>query len=756
MLRTKNANSIRRWSLACSGALLVCAAAHGADDERRAPTVLDTVNVVGSREAAEAVPGSAHYVGEEAIRTQSYDDINRVLRQVPGVYVREEDGFGLFPNISLRGVDTSRSSKVTIMEDGVPSAPAPYAAPAAYYSPTVGRMSAVEVLKGTSQIKYGPHITGGVINYLSTPIPREQRTYLKTLTGSENELRTHAFAGNTVDTENGRFGYLVEGYFRRTDGFKHIDLAPDFRDGDDTGFHRAEPMVKLAWEPNTTMYQRFEFKIGHTDMEANETYLGLSEADFRADPYRRYSASRFDNIDTEQDRTYLRYFASPTDDVDLATTVYYNKFARAWYKLNDIRNVGGVAGTVNLSTALAAGGDALACLKGQIDCELRVRNNDRTYYARGVEQLATVRFGGAEVQHELTAGIRYHHDQEERFQQDDIYTQAANGAITNFTPGAPGSQDNRIEEVKALAAFVQDRITVGKWQFLPGIRLERLDYELLNRNSGVSGESSLSLAGGSFGVIYDWSPEWKLFGGVHRGFSPPSAGGRINNGLSEETSLGFELGARYTDRRRAFSAEVVGFYTRFDDLIVVSNIGGTGTGLDENFGEVLSYGAEVALSYDAGVANGWSVRNPYFLALTYTNAEQQNDARSTNPESIFSFGAKGNKVPYVPEWQLSAGTGIEAANWGVSAVVTYVDDTFTSASNTTEQVNGNGDPDARFGKTDSYTIVDLTGHYRLQKGARALAGVHNLFDKEYIVSRQPHGPRPGQPRFVYVGLEIDL
>src|SRR5690606_7624656 len=120
-----------------------------------------------------------------------------------------------------------------------------------------------------SQIKYGPHITGGVINYLSTPIPREQRTYLKTLTGSENELRTHAFAGNTVDTENGRFGYLVEGYFRRTDGFKHIDLAPDFRDGDDTGFHRAEPMVKLAWEPNTTMYQRFEFKIGHTDMEAN-------------------------------------------------------------------------------------------------------------------------------------------------------------------------------------------------------------------------------------------------------------------------------------------------------------------------------------------------------------------------------------------------------------------------------------------------------------------------------------------------------
>lgn len=719
-----------------------------------APLVLDRIKMVGSRDVADGLPGSAHYVSEEDIRTQSYDDVNRVLRKVPGVYIREEDGFGLFPNISLRGVDTSRSAKVTLMEDGILAAPAPYAAPSAYYSPTAGRMSGLEVLKGTSQIKYGPHTTGGAINYLSTPIPGKQRIYLKALYGEEDEMRVHAFTGDTVETAGGRFGYLVEGYVRRSDGFKTIDKTPDFRDGDDTGFTNVEPMVKLSWEPNTEIYQRLEFKYGHTDMDADETYLGLSEGDFDDDPFRRYSASRFDNIETEHDRYYLRYFLAPNDDIDLITTAYYNEFARAWYKLNDVRNVPG-AGNLSLSSALAGGGAGLACLRGEGACDLRVRNNNREYEAKGIEQLLNMRIKSDAVEHELSAGIRYHEDYEDRFQEQDIFNQAADGTITGFNPGTPGSQANRRDTVEALAVFVQDRIRTGHWEFVPGVRFETLDFERDNRAAGTKADASLDVWGGGLGVVYQVNPEWKVFGGVHRGFSPPGVGGRLS-GLDEETSVGYELGARYRAPNGALAAEVVGFRTDFDDLIVVNNIGGTGTGIDENFGEVRSQGIELSASYDAGIANGWSVSNPYFLALTYTDAEQRSDARSTDAESIFSFGEKGNDVPYIPEWQLTAGAGIEATKWGLNATVSYVDETFTSASNTSAQLDGLGNPDARFGKTDDYWVTDLAAHYRLTKESRLLAGVHNLFDEEYLVSRQPHGPRPGKPRFAYVGVEMDF
>ena len=148
------------------------------------------VQIFSNEEEVFELPGSGDYIDRDDFNVYNFNNINEILKNTPGVYTREEDGFGLFPNISLRGTDTLRSAKITVMEDGINIAPAPYSAPDAYYSPLAAKMSGIEVLKGSSQFRFGPHTTGGALNYITSPINFGQRLDGEVTYGSFNDKTT--------------------------------------------------------------------------------------------------------------------------------------------------------------------------------------------------------------------------------------------------------------------------------------------------------------------------------------------------------------------------------------------------------------------------------------------------------------------------------------------------------------------------------------------------------------------------------------
>ena len=292
----------------------------------------EQVLVTGGSEAVEVLPGSADFVDLSTLEEQAYGDVNRILRQVPGVNIQEEEGYGLRPNIGMRGTGVERSSKITLMEDGVLIAPAPYAAPAAYYFPTTARMEALEVRKGSASIGQGPYTTGGVINLVSSAIPPQLGAAAELLYGSEETVRLRAKVGGSSE----RWGWLLETFQLDTDGFKDLD------GGGRTGVRLQDYLGKLRYNTSggTTPYQLVELKLGKTDQFGEETYLGLTQEDFNRTPMRRYAGSQEDWIDTDHEQIQLRHFIQPMNTVYVTTTLYRNDFFRNWHKLQSVAGVG--------------------------------------------------------------------------------------------------------------------------------------------------------------------------------------------------------------------------------------------------------------------------------------------------------------------------------------------------------------------------------------------------------------------------------
>lgn len=705
-----------------------------------ANTVMERVMVIGNAQRAQDLTGSAQFIDKETLDKNNYTDINRVLRQVPGVNIQEEEGYGNRPNIGLRGGRSERSADITLMEDGILIAPAPYAAPSAYYFPRVSRMEAVEVRKGSSTIKFGPRTTSGAVNLISSSVPSTQEIEALTGYGTDNTQRLQGHYGDSVVFGSGNFGFVIDASHDATDGFKDIDIV-----GGDTGYSIQDIMgkIKFSTDPTADIFQSLEIKIGATEEDSDETYLGLTQADFDADPFRRYAASQVDNMDADHRQYQMRHFVD-FGDFDATTTLYHNQFSRNWYKLDDV-TVGGVRQSLGGGLSSAA---HLAAYKGETDLNgsaannLTVRANNRDYYATGVQTDLATQFGLGGTEHQLEFGARYHYDKEDRFQQEDRYA-INNGVMTLANAGAPGSQANRHGTAKATALYILDEINYTNWTFVPGVRYEYIDLKREDFNNGTIRENTVDAIMPGLGLGYALTDEYSVFGGMHKGFAPPSPSSTNDD---NEESINYEIGGRYNGN--VFSAELVGFLNDYSNLLgectLSSGCSGGATGDQFNAGEVDAYGVEFSLGFDAAPAlNISEVSLPINFNYTYTKAEFQNSFVSGFDE--WGSVSAADELPYIPKHQFYVSAGVVAPKWEMHVAGKYVDEMRTQAGSGSIPV-GQG--------TDEHFIVDVAGEYEIFDGTRFFATADNLFDIEYVAARRPAGARPGKPLTVLAGLKF--
>ena len=682
-------------------------------------SVIDELTIIGSKKDVRKVAGSGAVIGDAQIAMEVSTDINQLLKTVPGVYVREEDGYGLRPNFGIRGATSERSEKVTLMEDGVLIAPAPYSNPAAYYFPTTMRIKGVEVLKGAPLLRYGPQTVGGVINMITTAIPESNAGSLTLAAIENNGVDLLASYGG----RSGAVGWLVETAQRENEGFKNID-----RSGRDSGYDIEDYMGKLAWQGES---QSILFKAQRSQETSNETYLGLTDADFDRNEDRRYGLSSIDEMNNEHEGYNLSHKLNINDTIALTTTAYYNKFERDWFKLS-----GG--GSL---IAAANGGDEIAqgILDGNVDTDgLKYKHNNRSYLSKGLQSELALNINS----HSIHVGVRVHRDDMDRFQPQERYQQIGGSLVYTSTDSVTGS-NNRLETAEATSVWLvdswqaSDKLALNTALRYEDVETSRRQYSTQNRSDTPSLRSNNTqewLPGLS--ATYQLNGNWQVLAGVHKGFSPLGGGAKTEE--EPESSVNYEAGLRYDNDQ--WFVEAIGFWSDFENKAEnCSNGNPCSNGKTSGSyvtGDAVIAGLEFQFSNSFLIG---SMTVPVDVAYTYTQAEVSED--NTN-EGIVD----GDKLANIPEHTFSLRSGIETAmGWDNYVSIKYIDETCNAIG-----CAGN------FVDTDAFVSADLISHYALNESVTVFLKVENVLDKRAIVSRSPDGARPNKGRMASVGFSMDF
>lgn len=721
----------RGFSVADKTIVLNSAEASSIDLTLQPSSVAETVvvtssHLLGNAEIVERTPGAVDIVDNQMLESSRVLNSSEALRKVSGLNVRDEEGFGLRPNIGIRGLNPTRSTKVLLLEDGLPLTYAPYGDNASYYHPPVDRIESIEIVKGSGQILYGPTTVGGVINYITPAPPLKASGYLTLVGGNRDYFNGHINYGGTWKGTG-----LVFDYTR-----KQGELArQDQRSGlNDLNFKSVSAFG---------MKHALILKGNYYGERSNITYSGLTEAEYRANP--RQSIFRNDFFDGDRFGGSMTHAYTPNDQLTLTTNLYGSIFYRDWW-----RQSSNSAERPNRLDTLS-GGDPDCRSMADLHTTCGNQGRLRKYYVRGVESRARANFAFLGVNNEADFGGRIHFETQDRQQQNGDTPTARHGIVV----------ENNERKNSAYSVFLQNRFLFRDWTITPGVRVEHIKFQRTNRLAnggfGVTGRTDLTQVVPGIGTSYHPGSRLTLFAGVHRGFAPPRTEDVINNAtggtveLDSELSWNYEAGIRSLPVR-GLQLDATVFRMDYENQIIPASLaGGVGSAFT-NGGETLHQGLELTGRLDTGSLLN-SPHNFYLrTAFTYLPTAKFTGTRFSNVGGFSNVSVSGNRLPYAPKQLLNVMFGHSHPK-GVNTFIegVYVGRQFGDDLNTV-----NPTANGQRGAVPSYMVWNATFNYEAEAlHSTFFVTVKNLFDRIYIVDRS-RGILPSSPRLVQGGIKFSF
>ncbi|MEC3764051.1 TonB-dependent receptor family protein [Cupriavidus sp. SS-3] len=678
---------------------------------------LNTVTVVGNwlENANEAKvlehPGARTIVDRETFAEAGANNVREVLRRIPGVQVQENNGTGgsdVSLNVGVRGLASRLSPRSTILMDGVPLAVAPYGQPQLSMAPlSLGNLETIDVVRGAGSVRYGPQNVGGIINFVTRPIPATFAADASVSTdiyshGGNVKTNPTAFIGGT--NEQGLGGALLysgihgNGYRASND---HVNI-------DDL-------LLKGAYRISKTdsLSAAFHYYEGTAGMPG-----GLTAAQYAADPFQ--SMRPYDNFSGRRHDFSLKYSHNDADRKFEVLTYYTDSFRGSNIEQEDVRS--------NANPR-----------------PLRLTAAPRNYHTFAIEPRYSQLFRGDSMSHEVSVGYR--------FLREASDEQAAR---TAFYP--PGSLDPttlpspvyqwRTGGTTANAVYIDDTINVGNWTITPGLRYEFIRSYVTDNFSGVRRDVSSNEPLPSLAVMYHVSDQWKLFANAGVSFGPLQYFqiAQTTNGLTPEKAKTYEIGTHFN--ANGWGGELTLFNIDFDDELQLRGATGGSPEAWTNLGATTHRGVESSLRYDFGALDKSLMGLSAYATYTYTEA--------TYNQGNFA----GRDLPFYSRHVATVGMRYARNRWSFnvdgfaqSKQHSPGDPSTSTTYQTAESANG------ALGDIPGYALMNLRVGYDFGKAAQNLklaVGVKNVFDKRHFTRSTDNnaGKYVGMPRTFYIQASL--
>lgn len=783
---------------------------------RRSSTTLDEVIVSASPDNFKrSFKGSNFRINPVALKNINPLNTEEVLRTIPGVNIVGDMGLSNRPNISIRGSWGRRSKKVIMLEDGSPSAPAPYIAPGAYYNPVSDRITSIEVYKGADLLKYGPNNMYGAVNYITALPPQTPELRIKMIGGQRNYSTGLLSYGGTWNS----LGALVEGVYKNFDGYT---------DNSSVEVLNLNAKIYSKLSENQSLY----FKVS-AQFEDNQASLSSQTPfTFTTDPTQN-------PLDADQ-FTMRRYGMDiihkwlPSANISLTSKIYASDFERDWWRqvtakvrASEVRDYVGEQIYMDrynyLDNATFDNEDYV--IVGRILNGMESTTDSRwTFTVAGFKETVAFNWEAFGATQNFEANINLHRETfKDRFLEAPDTRWARHG--------------NTVKDLwyhlYSINGYIRQEFQFNKWGITPIARLEHVN---MYRQDLIAAASNPNINGTDEGrepniytqflpgITVDYKlPSGELYASIYEGMIAPSKvfgflverDGIITNPLdgqdiniAPELSWNKEIGWRGI----LFKDKLSGQLTYFNNHSRNFYAGGRNE-VFEKLGEINVEGVEMAIASTlfknqhqklnwhlnltwlrSKVLTGKLVDRDLFSQVIHNEATRSEYIQKVNDnreafdiyvhdgmggetllaenqitmadfdniaKSVIQFGKDGieeARAPYTPAFNLSTGLNYDYKKLSVGVSAHYVGDQYTEFHNFDAE-----SADGAIGKLPAFFTLDAFANYEFIIGkktnCRFFINGKNITNNIYRASRlnrATSGIFPGGFRQVIVGVDVEI